>query len=185
MKQEILQNTLDRYDDLISQGKSEEAAYRLAITGIGDINELLSASAREEPAPAKPQEDPAQVRKLRATAISLYIASAIPLFLLGGIGSGTLGLSLTVLLAAFATYLLLISRRSEPRQHQPSIQAPKDPWKEKASKIISPISLAVYLFVSFTTGAWLITWLIFPITGCLEGLIHAIIDLKEASAHEI
>ena len=40
-RQEILQNTLDRYDDLIAQGKSEEAAYRLAITGIGDINEIL------------------------------------------------------------------------------------------------------------------------------------------------
>ena len=41
MKQEILQNTLDRYDDLIDQGKSPEAAYRLAISGIGDINEIL------------------------------------------------------------------------------------------------------------------------------------------------
>ena len=40
-KQEILQNTLDRYDDLIAEGKTPEAAYRLAITGIGDINEIL------------------------------------------------------------------------------------------------------------------------------------------------
>ena len=36
IKQEILQNTLDRYDDLIAQGKVPEAAYRLCITGIGD-----------------------------------------------------------------------------------------------------------------------------------------------------
>ena len=42
IKQEILQNTLDRYDDLIDQGKSPEAAYRLAISGIGDINEILN-----------------------------------------------------------------------------------------------------------------------------------------------
>ena len=49
IKQEILQNTLDRYDDLIDQGKSPEAAYRLAISGIGDVNELLGASS---PAPA-------------------------------------------------------------------------------------------------------------------------------------
>ena len=40
-KQEILQNTLDRYDDLIAEGKSPEAAYRLAITGIGDVGEIL------------------------------------------------------------------------------------------------------------------------------------------------
>ena len=42
IKQEILQNTLDRYDDLIGQGKTPEAAYRLAISGIGDINEILN-----------------------------------------------------------------------------------------------------------------------------------------------
>ena len=41
IQQEILQNTLDRYDDLIAQGKTPEAAYRLAISGIGDINEIL------------------------------------------------------------------------------------------------------------------------------------------------
>ena len=41
IKQEILQNTLDRYDDLIAEGKVPEAAYRLAITGIGDVNEIL------------------------------------------------------------------------------------------------------------------------------------------------
>ena len=40
-RQEILQNTLDRYDDLIAAGKTPEAAYRLAIMGIGDINEIL------------------------------------------------------------------------------------------------------------------------------------------------
>ena len=38
IKQEILQNTLDRFDDLIDQGKTPEAAYRLAISGIGDIS---------------------------------------------------------------------------------------------------------------------------------------------------
>ena len=37
IRQEILQNTLDRYDDLVAQGKSPEAAYRLAITGIGAV----------------------------------------------------------------------------------------------------------------------------------------------------
>lgn len=41
IRQEILQNTLDRYDDLIAQGKVPEAAYRLSISGIGDISEIL------------------------------------------------------------------------------------------------------------------------------------------------
>ena len=43
IQQEITQNTLDRYDDLIAEGKVPEAAYRMAIAGIGDIDEILDA----------------------------------------------------------------------------------------------------------------------------------------------
>ena len=50
IKQEILQNTLDRYDDLVAQGKVPEAAYRLAIAGIGDINEILGTKPLSSPA---------------------------------------------------------------------------------------------------------------------------------------
>ena len=49
IQQEILQNTLDRYDDLIAQGKTPEAAYRLAISGIGDINEILGSAGGAAP----------------------------------------------------------------------------------------------------------------------------------------
>ena len=55
-RQEILQNTLDRYDDLIAAGKTPEAAYRLAIMGIGDINEILgrtSGTPAVMPVPAR------------------------------------------------------------------------------------------------------------------------------------
>ena len=48
-RQEILQNTLDRYDDLIAAGKTPEAAYRLAIMGIGDINEILGRAPGAAP----------------------------------------------------------------------------------------------------------------------------------------
>ena len=55
IRDEILQNTLDRFDDLIFQGKSPEAAYSLAISGIGDINEILnntiSPASASSPAP--------------------------------------------------------------------------------------------------------------------------------------
>ena len=59
IRQEILQNTLDRYDDLIAAGKTPEAAYRLAIMGIGDINEILgrtSGTPAVMPVPAVSQE---------------------------------------------------------------------------------------------------------------------------------
>ena len=39
---EILQNTLDRYDDEINAGKTEKEAYDIADTAIGDLDPLLS-----------------------------------------------------------------------------------------------------------------------------------------------
>jgi hypothetical protein len=46
------------------------------------------------------------------------------------------------------------------------------------------IGLAVYLLISFATKAWHITWVCFPIIGCINGLSDAIIDLREARKHE-
>lgn len=185
IKQEILQNTLDRYDDLIAQGKPEEAAYRLAISGIGDINEILIPMKESVPEPVYTQqestEDP-QNRKLRAVAIAMYICSAIPLFILGDLGYGTLGLCMTILLVAAATYLILLSRKTGAEQaHE---KKPKDPRKKLVGNIVDTTSVIIYLIASFATHAWGITLLIFPIAGCIEGLIIAILDLKEAYENE-
>ena len=95
-RQEILQNTLDRYDDLIAQGKSEEAAYRLAITGIGDVNEILGRKDTVLPAvtvaEARTETDTAVKKLLRAIAVGLYILCPLPLIVLGEIGMDTFGL---------------------------------------------------------------------------------------------
>lgn len=41
IKEEILQNTLEHYDDLLSEGKSEQEAYDTVIQGIGDVRPLV------------------------------------------------------------------------------------------------------------------------------------------------
>ena len=99
IKQEILQNTLDRYDDLIAEGKVPEAAYRLAITGIGDINEILGTKSQNAPvyhAPAagkeKTEHDTPIKKLLRAIAVGLYILCPLPLFVMSEMGMDTLGL---------------------------------------------------------------------------------------------
>ena len=61
---------------------------------------------------------------------------------------------------------------------------PQQELKHSIDKLLGAITLAVYLIISFATGAWYITWLIFPIKGCVKGLINAIIDLKEACKNE-
>jgi hypothetical protein len=193
IKQEILQNTLDRYDDLVAQGKAPEAAYRLAISGIGDINEILGQEKPEvtvtqptsEPSPeVKAEEKENKTR--RAAAIAFYIASPIPLFALGN----EIGLSLMLLLIAAATALIIMSGKKETASPAESTPVPtstpkRSPEAEKLVKAIGNVNLAVclaiYLVMSFLTGAWIITWLLFPLSASIHGLIVACIDLKEAT----
>ena len=187
IKQEILQNTLDRYDDLLEQGKKPEAAYRLAISGIGDINEILG----NHTVPSQPhtvseiihqEVEDIQSKKLRAVAIAMYILCAVPLFILSEFGMDTLGLCLTLALVATATYLIIISKKKENDEIETEA-AVKESGKElheSINSLIWAIGLAVYFIVSFATGAWYITWVLFPIIGCVQGLVKACMDLKEA-----
>ena len=120
MQQEILQNTLDRYDDLISQGKAPEAAYRLAIAGIGDINEIIGSIPAQNTSEADPQ----------------------------------------------------------PIENE--VQKPASKLIQTVDSLWGALTLIVYLSISFFSGAWYITWLLFPIMALIQKLIHAIGELKGA-----
>ena len=192
MKQEILQNTLDRYDDLIAEGKVPEAAYRLAISGIGDINEILGTPAVSAPTAARSAEpevkdENGHQKKLRATAIGLYILCPVPLFLLSEMGMATVGLCGLLIMVAIATALMVMSGRKDADAEEYTEDAPLSPEQQLRKTVkdaIGIIGLVVYLLVSFATQSWHITWLIFPITAVIRKLINAIWDLKEAMKHE-
>lgn len=192
IKEEILQNTLDRYDDLIAQGKVPEAAYRLAIAGIGDINEILGSSQPEPEyaeIPRQPQEetqDSPWKKTVRAIAIGLYIISVIPLFILSEAGYDTLGLCATLSIVAVATVAIVMAEKkeSDEEEQEPTVSAPRQELDKSIRALIGIATLAVYLILSFSTGAWFITWLIFPISGAVKGLIKAVLDLKEAAEYE-
>lgn len=201
IRAEILQNTLDRYDDLIAQGKSPEAAYRLAISGIGDINEILGAAP--QPSPASHQQayeeiiheeaEDARSKKMRAVAIAMYILCPVPLFILSEFGLATLGLCLTLGMVAAATYVMMLIKKNQPQsentgnaatyQPSPEYTAQRE-LKKSVSNLIWAGGVALYFIVSFATNAWYITWIIFPLLGSIQGLVNAIIDLKEANKHE-
>lgn len=183
-RQEILQNTLDRYDDLVAAGKTPEASYRLAIMGIGDINEILGRAPGATPLPApavKPEEQDTPVKKLlRAIAIGLYILCPIPLFVLSGmLNMGIPGLCGTLTLVAVATVLIILGAKKETENADVEPGTPQSALVKSINGLIWAIGLAIYFIVSFLTGAWYITWVIFPITAAVQGLVKAILDLKE------
>lgn len=187
IRDEILQNTLDRYDDLVDQGKTPQAAYQLAISGIGDINELLSGSPAPIAVPVTERTDDKEefARKMRALAIGLYIVSLAPTILLDTMFHlSELGFIFTLMIVAAATVIMIIyskkNAKEAPTRFNPRQEdTPQDELKKSIRKLVSAVGLAVYLLVSFATGAWYITWLIFPITAAINGIINACIDLKE------
>lgn len=190
VKQEILQNTLDRYDDLITQGKSPESAYRLAISGIGDLSEILAGEIPDSPRAATPRtsrEDTAIfTRLMRAIAIGLYILSPIPLIVLDTIGMDIFGLSGTLAIIAVATVILLLFKKNQPLEapRQEAAYSAQAELRKSIRKLISAVGLILYLALSFVTGAWYITWVIFPIIAAANGLVGAILDLLEANRYE-
>ena len=185
IRQEILQNTLDRYDDLIAAGKTPEAAYRLAISGIGDIHEILGTQEPETPvqpeAPAKENRTDDPMRKLlRAIAVGLYILCPLPLITQDSMGMDVYGLCGTLCFVALATVLIILGGRkggsSETRRAE--ADEPKTALGKSISAFVWAIGLAVYLTVSFLTGAWHVSWVIFPILGAISNLICALLPAE-------
>ena len=192
IKQEILQNTLDRYDDLIAEGKVPEAAYRLAITGIGDINEILGTTSRQASAytqASKPEGDGDTDKKklMRAIAVAMYILCPTPLIVLSGLGMEIIGLCGLLAIVAVATMLIILGAKKEPGEDSgvPQALTPGMELHRSIDKLISTVGVIAYFVISLTTRQWHITWLVFPIIGAVKGLVHAIMDLKEAKKNEI
>jgi len=195
MQQEILQNTLDKYDDYLSQGKTEEAAYRLAIAGIGDISGILEPSSPQihetDPAPAEVDHrgrplPSSEQKTMRAVAIAMYICCVIPVIALGNVGNGAIGVCLMFLLIAAATALIILSSSGSNKEteEKDTTSGPDNKFYKAYKSISWIITLVIYLGISFWTGVWYITWLVFPIMGAVDGIIKAIFDLKEAKEHE-
>lgn len=193
IKQEILQNTLDRFDDLVARGSTEEAAYRQAIAGIGDVGELLggeSPDARPQPEIVDPLPGfegtaPAVARMMRAVAIFLYIVSPIPLLLLDTLGWDNIGVCLTLVIVAIATLLLLTfkapagKKAAQESQQAAGTAEGRKNLDASIKKLMRTLGVVLYFVISFSTGAWLVTWLIFPIEKALEGVVCAGLELRE------
>jgi len=181
IQQEILQNTLDRYDDLIAEGKVPEAAYRLAITGIGDISEILGTSAQSTPVPQVPRQPESEpdtpVKKMmRAVAVGLYILCAIPVIVLSEMGMEILGLCGTLCIAAVATVMIILGSKKDPEESLEEFKrelTPEEEVNKSIGSIIGAIGLGAYLIVSVMTRAWHLTWVIFPLTSAAKHVVLA------------
>ena len=205
IKEEILQNITDKYHDLLSEGKSEEAAYNIAIASIGDLDELLESLRGTNPpindADVSAYQEWKKKSSVRtAIAVMLYILSVVPPIIIDSLSHserydflGAVGLFLFI---AAATGILVYNRNSKPLDPTATItdgSVAKDfkKWqesknnRERAFKDVTRaawgIILVLYFVISFVTGAWQITWILFLLGIAIKSIIRAIFTLNERS----
>ena len=194
LKEEILQNTLDRYNDLLAEGKSEEAAYNISVAGIGDVSSLIDSLTAPVASSGYTREEIAANGKKRSlllsAAVALYILCVVPPVIFDEIdGLEPLGIVLMFVIAAAATAIVIYREGIKLRYNKSAGTVVEDfkEWnrdtKERKSVLsavngaVWALTLIIYLTVSFLSGAWFITWLIFFIGGAVTNIIKAIFDL--------
>lgn len=193
LKEEMLQNLEDKYKDLITEGKSPEAAFNIAIASIGDVSALLKNLENDN---ASAPDEKARHRSAMFTAIAVagYIVSVLPLIILTQLGSiyaETIGLVILFVIAAGATGLLVYNSMTKPRYEKESDTLVEEfrQWQSEThdrrqlrraiSSALWSIIVALYFIISFSTFAWHITWIIFIIGGALESLINVFLSMKK------
>ncbi len=203
LREEILQNVIDKYDDLVADGRSEDEAYRIAVSGIGDINDLLrSMGSKSGEEGFNPYNDVNRANNVNGnsnvetgkgktaflcTAVVLYILSIVPLIaadeLIGTDRAEGIAVCLMFVICAIATAFIIAYAASKPKR---AATEKTKPVKEEANPVVKSINSAiwavgvvVYFIVSFWTGAWFITWLIFCITDSVTEVVKAYFQMKE------
>lgn len=200
LKQEMLQNAMDKYDDMVADGHSEEDAYRNVINSIGDVTELFS-EMEEKNLLTLPEKDRKKKAMLTAAAVGLYIFAGAVFFFFAAIDDMTgyywsndlaaFGFVLAILLCIAPTVMLVYAANMYPtytkKQNSDMVDAYKaarySSNKEKAIKksiqsIVWTVTLVLYFTISFATYEWRVTWIIFLIAACVQAIIKLIFELK-------
>lgn len=191
LKEEMLQNLTDKYHDLLAEGKSPEAAFNIATASIGDISELLEQLKKEETQTPRYSED--QIARSRqrsaiciSVAVMLYILCLVPCIIWN-----EYGVILMFVMIAAATGLIIynsMTKLTYKKTDDTVVEEFKE-WKSESDErrktiksichAIGTIFLVLYFIISFSTMAWHITWLIFPISGAVQNVVKACFDLKQ------
>jgi len=187
MYQELLAGCLDKYADLTAGGMDEEEAYRKVIGGIGDVDELLGYVEKAEYIDFS---EVAEKRKKRAFFTSAgicgyFIALSVFLALLF-MNRFEIGFIFMIVFAGLSTMFLVYGRMTNVLKYEKADDTMVEEMKvqmvsgKKADKLAKlaasslwSIVVTLYLVVSFISGRWDITWMLFPIAAGLQNLVAA------------
>lgn len=185
LKEEMLQNLTEKYNDLLAEGKSEEAAYNIAVASIGDVKGLIDRLG--EPGAVGSEKSRKRSALFVSIAVGLYILSVVPVILIQDV----MGVVIMFACIAVATGLLIyngITKEKYIKADDTVVEEFKE-WKQSNRKnkqavdaitgSVWLLTVCLYMILSFMTGAWHITWVIFLIAAAISSMIHGIFMLRK------
>lgn len=194
LKEEMLMNLSEKYEDLLVEGKSKDEAYLIVTSSVGDIRELISGL--DESAVVITTKD-LEIRRRKSAlitsiSVAMYIlcgAVVIGMSLLEDIlsNASVIGVVLIIPIVAIATGMLIFDNVTKPdvlkEGRKYSQRTPDQKKREDIQEAITSIlwigTVAVYLAISFTMGAWAYSWIIFIISAAIQSILELIFKLKE------
>lgn len=140
-------------------------------------DELLSG--KKDIIKAKEDNKKGKFARNIAVSVGLYILALVfIIFFAGFLDQGIIGTCLFFVTIAIATGIIIYSSiyylDSNKKKKEKSKE---DRTIKQLCDIVGLLAVIIYLFVSFTTGAWHITWIIFLIEGLFEAIIKLLFNL--------
>ncbi|WP_027701146.1 permease prefix domain 1-containing protein [Metaclostridioides mangenotii] len=190
LKEEILANSIDRYNDLIDAGIDENEAYTSVIGNIGNVENLIFDYNLYNDKEAEERKKSAMIT---AISIMLYILSPIGIILSEAFGwVEEFAIVIFFVIVAIATGMLVYNNMSKIKKYDREDESIVEEIKEKKtvryqknrvrkaiSSAVWAIVISAYFIISFLTSAWYVTWVIFIIGYAVDQIISAFIELKE------
>jgi len=188
LKEEMIQNLYEKYQDLLKSGKTEETAFNNVISGIGDVSSLIY----DMDLTIKELSDTGIQKSAAFTsvAVMVYIFSLIPIILSLQYNRIFYGLVGFIAMIMLATGILIYNNLKKQKFYrtEETIVAEFKEWQtNKYDKKVLRISIsfalwsiiaAIYFIVSFTTYAWSVSWIIFLAGIAIEALINVFLLIR-------
>lgn len=118
---------------------------------------------------------------LTSIAVCMYILSIVPLIIFDGSTASTAAFFVII---ALATMLIVFGALSKPKRHGnddfENVMTSQKKIYKQITGILSGITLCFYLGISFLTGRWDMTWIIWIIYGIVCKIVDLALTLKES-----
>jgi len=202
LKEELLVNSEERYNDLLTSGVTPENSYKNVINSIGNVSELFKGLEEMSLNDVKEvDEKNKKMAIIKTAAVGIYIFSVFVLILFGMLEDtlntrlelSLIGFMLMILIDIIPTCMLVYVSSVYPnyRKHDNTVVENFKEWKSETQKsksvkgavtlVLWTLTVLLYFAISFTTFAWYSTWIIFLVALCAQAVVELLFRLRELS----